>query len=67
MTVAASRTGAASSLGDGESASIPHREEVYLGKLNRIPKELRMAFADGPALRPCRDALQAEGLSWKLA
>ncbi|CAE7612960.1 unnamed protein product [Symbiodinium sp. CCMP2456] len=66
MRATETRTDVTFSLEEGESASTA-REEVYLAKLNRIPKQLRSAFADGPALRPCRDALQAEGLSWKLS
>jgi len=58
-----------------EVASIDHRkghchpnvsEKVFLSKLNRIPRELLKEFAEGASLRPCRDALLAEGFEWRL-
>jgi len=53
----------------GISESLRHSKEpenIFLGKLNRIPRELLKEFAEGASMRPCRDALLAQGLSWKL-
>ncbi|OLQ13014.1 hypothetical protein AK812_SmicGene3012 [Symbiodinium microadriaticum] len=54
---------------DPESGTASRRatENIYLGKLNRIPGELLRALASGPALQPCRRALEAEGFPWKLS
>jgi len=41
-------------------------DHVMMGKLNRIPKDLREEFVHGPSLRACRAALEEEGYSWKL-
>ncbi|CAE7772559.1 unnamed protein product [Symbiodinium sp. CCMP2592] len=54
---------------DPEAGSTSHQatEKIYLGKLNRIPGQLLRELASGPALQPCRRALEAEGLPWKLS
>jgi len=41
-------------------------EIIFLGKLNRITRELLKGFAEGASMRPCRDALLAQGFSWNL-
>merc|ERR1712032_132124 len=57
----------ATGISDGENQRHSNEpEKVFLGKLNRIPGELLKEFAEGASLRPCRDALLAEGLPWKL-
>lgn len=43
------------------------REEILLGKLNRMPKEVRVEFSEGVSLRQHRNALVTSGHSWKLA
>ena len=65
MTVA--RSVATGSDPEAGTASQHTAERIYLGKLNRIPKELLRALASGPALQPCRRALEAEGFPWKLS
>ena len=54
---------------DPEAGSASHQatEKIYLGKLNRLPGELLRELASGPALQPCRRALEAEGFPWKLS
>merc|ERR1712048_107317 len=57
----------ATDVGQGEDQCLSKEPEtVFLGKLNRIPRELLQEFAEGASLRPCRDALLAEGLPWRL-
>lgn len=42
-------------------------EDIFLGKLNRIPRRLLEAFCTGRSLRSCREALEAAGHRWKLS
>mmetsp|Transcript_61397 Transcript_61397/g.155078 ORF Transcript_61397/g.155078 Transcript_61397/m.155078 type:complete len:732 (+) Transcript_61397:41-2236(+) len=42
------------------------QDVVFLGKLNRMPKQVREMLSQGASLRPLREALATEGLSWKL-
>jgi len=57
----------ATGISDGEDWRHSNEpEKAFLGKLNRIPRELLKEFAEGSSLRPCRDALLAEDLPWKL-
>merc|ERR1719210_3096091 len=39
---------------------------IFIGKLNRIPKPLRVELGEGPSLRSCREALEEAGHSWRL-
>eukprot|EP00928_Gymnodinium_smaydae_P064090 TRINITY_DN47505_c0_g1_i1.p1 TRINITY_DN47505_c0_g1~~TRINITY_DN47505_c0_g1_i1.p1 ORF type:complete len:927 (-),score=61.96 TRINITY_DN47505_c0_g1_i1:85-2802(-) len=41
-------------------------EEAYLLHFNRSPKPMVDALRTGAPLKKCRDALEAEGFSWKL-
>ena len=54
---------------DPEAGSASHQatENICLGKLNRIPRELLRELASGPALQPSRRALEAEGFPWKFS
>lgn len=42
------------------------RDQIMLGKLNRISKALREELSCGASLRACRDALETAGYPWRL-